>query len=133
MRHALRFSKGFAVSCALQFLGALAAVILTVSPSATTAVLVVSTHIHCVRKISYRNDNKRRDEKYGEPAQDEPVDTSELADKVRNVHCLPPFGRSCVICRPRGFGMFPDDLALNDHHTSSMPGNDYAGRRKDRA
>ncbi|EIW55152.1 MFS general substrate transporter [Trametes versicolor FP-101664 SS1] len=63
-----QYIKGFAVSCALQFLGALAAVILT---------------------ISYRNDNKRRDEKYGEPAQDEPVDTSELADKAPGFRYVP--------------------------------------------
>lgn len=42
-------------------------------------------------KISYRNDNKRRDEKYGIPKQDEPVDTSELADKVRVVDRLSGF------------------------------------------
>lgn len=47
-------------------------------------------HIHCVRKISYRNDNKRRDEKYGKPVQDEPVDTSELADKVRDLKTWMP-------------------------------------------
>lgn len=71
------------MSCALQFLGALAAVILTVSPGLQLLCLVALAHIHCVRKISYRNDNKRRDEKCGKPVQGEPVDTSELADKVR--------------------------------------------------
>lgn len=84
VRHALYYSKGFAVSCALQFLGALAAVILTVS---TSAILVLHAYTNYVRQISYRNDNKRRDIKYGKPVQDMPVDTSELADKVRIVDC----------------------------------------------
>ncbi len=98
--HALLYSKGFAVSCALQFVGALAAVILTVRSSAATVVCVAVAYIHCVRKISYRNDNKRRDEKYGKPVQDEPVDTSEFADKVRYVDYLSFSGRSCSYAGP---------------------------------
>ena len=53
--------KGFAVTCALQFLAALAAVVLT---------------------VSYRLENRRRDKLYGKPVPDATVDTLELADKV---------------------------------------------------
>ncbi|KAI0676438.1 MFS general substrate transporter [Trametes maxima] len=56
-----RYIKGFAVTCALQFVAALAALILT---------------------MSYRLDNKVRDSKYGKPVPDAPVDTSVLADKA---------------------------------------------------
>ncbi|KAI0819921.1 MFS general substrate transporter [Trametes gibbosa] len=56
-----QYMRGFAVTCALQFVAALAAVILT---------------------ISYRIENKRRDIKYGKAMPDAPVDTSELADKA---------------------------------------------------
>ncbi|KAI0366855.1 MFS general substrate transporter [Pilatotrama ljubarskyi] len=56
-----RYIRGFAVTCALQFVAALAALVLT---------------------ISYRIENKRRDRKYGKPVPDAPVDTSELADQA---------------------------------------------------
>ena len=49
------------MTCALQFLAALAAVILT---------------------ISYRLENRRRDKLHGKPVPDATVDTLELADKV---------------------------------------------------
>ena len=55
------YSKGFAVTCALQFLAALAAIVLT---------------------VSYRIENRRRDRKYGKPVPNATVDTTELADKV---------------------------------------------------
>ncbi|KAI0676436.1 MFS general substrate transporter [Trametes maxima] len=56
-----RYIRGFAVSCALQFLNAFTALVLT---------------------ISYGVENKRRDERYGKPVPDAPVDTSILADKA---------------------------------------------------
>jgi len=56
-----RYIKGFGVSCALMFLGAIMS-------------LVIS--------ISYRRDNARRDALYGKPQPSAPVDTSELADKA---------------------------------------------------
>ena len=58
--------KGFAVSCALEFLAALVAVVLT---------------------VSYRLENRRRDKLYGKPVPDATVDTLELADKVRDSLC----------------------------------------------
>ncbi|KAI0792392.1 MFS general substrate transporter [Abortiporus biennis] len=56
-----RYIKGFAVSCALLFFAAICGIILT---------------------ISYRIENKRRDDKYGQPDPDAAVDTTELADKA---------------------------------------------------
>ncbi|KAL4254788.1 MFS transporter superfamily protein [Abortiporus biennis] len=56
-----RYTKGFAVSCALLFFAAICGIILT---------------------ISYRIENKRRDDKYGQPDPDAAVDTTELADKA---------------------------------------------------
>ncbi|KAI0763076.1 MFS general substrate transporter [Trametes elegans] len=56
-----RYIKGFAVTCALQFVAAIAAIILT---------------------ISYRIENRRRDAKYGKPDPNATVDTLELADKA---------------------------------------------------
>ncbi|KAI0631138.1 MFS general substrate transporter [Trametes polyzona] len=56
-----RYIKGFAVTCALQFVAALAAIVLT---------------------LSYRIENRRRNAKYGKPDPDAPVDTLELADKA---------------------------------------------------
>ena len=61
------YSKGFAVTCALQFLAALAAIVLT---------------------VSYRIENRRRDRKYGKPVPNATVDTTELADKVCSLHIL---------------------------------------------
>ena len=56
------YSKSFAVTCALEFLAAIVAIVLT---------------------INYRLENKRRDSKYGTPHPNATVDTSELADQVR--------------------------------------------------
>ena len=61
------YSKGFAVTCALQFLAALAAIVLT---------------------VSYRIENRRRDRKYGKPVPNATVDTTELADKVCSLRIL---------------------------------------------
>ncbi len=49
------------MTCALQFLAAIFAIILT---------------------VSYRLENKRRDKLYGIPVPNESVDTTELADRV---------------------------------------------------
>ncbi|KAK7678142.1 hypothetical protein QCA50_018936 [Cerrena zonata] len=56
-----RYIKGFAITCALEFLAAICGIILT---------------------ISYRIENKRRDKKHGRPDPDATVDTTELADKA---------------------------------------------------
>ncbi|EJD05399.1 MFS general substrate transporter [Fomitiporia mediterranea MF3/22] len=56
-----RYIKGFAVSCALEFLAAICALILS---------------------ASYFWDNRRRDRIYGKPEPEAKVDTSELADKA---------------------------------------------------
>ncbi|KDQ58571.1 hypothetical protein JAAARDRAFT_128911 [Jaapia argillacea MUCL 33604] len=56
-----KYIKGFAVTCALEFLAAICCVILS---------------------VSYRMDNRRRDRLYGRPRPDTKVDTSELADKA---------------------------------------------------
>ncbi|KAI0716553.1 MFS general substrate transporter [Earliella scabrosa] len=63
-----RYIKGFAVTCALQFLGCLMAIILT---------------------VSYRLENKRRDRVYGKPDPNATVDTAEMADKAPNFRYLP--------------------------------------------
>lgn len=57
------YIKGFAVTMALEFLGAACAIILS---------------------ISYRRDNARRDRLYGKSTPDSMVDTHELADKASN-------------------------------------------------
>ncbi|KAI0738942.1 MFS general substrate transporter [Daedaleopsis nitida] len=56
-----RYTKGFLVNCALEFLAVVVGIVLT---------------------ISYRADNARRDRLYGRPKGAGPVDTSELADKA---------------------------------------------------
>ncbi|CAL1699502.1 unnamed protein product [Somion occarium] len=56
-----RYIKGFAVSCALEFVAAICGIVLT---------------------ISYRLENRRRNKKYGVPDPDAAVDTTELADKA---------------------------------------------------
>ncbi|KAF7316435.1 MFS general substrate transporter [Mycena indigotica] len=56
-----RYTKGFAVSCALEFLAAIVSLVLS---------------------YSYRRDNARRDKLYGKPDRSARVDTSELADKA---------------------------------------------------
>ncbi|EKM50888.1 uncharacterized protein PHACADRAFT_262766 [Phanerochaete carnosa HHB-10118-sp] len=64
-----RYTKGFAVSCALEFLCVLAAIILT---------------------VSYRIDNHQRDCKYGKVENtDATVDTRELADKAPMFRYVP--------------------------------------------
>ncbi|KAJ8081895.1 hypothetical protein PM082_007741 [Marasmius tenuissimus] len=63
-----RYTKGFAVCCALEFLATLCALILT---------------------ISYRTDNARRDKEYGVPDPNEKVDVSELADKAPAFRYVP--------------------------------------------
>jgi len=63
-----RYIKGFAISCALEFLAALCAIVLS---------------------VSYRRDNSRRDRLYGRPDGNAKVDTSELADKAPNFRYLP--------------------------------------------
>uniref|UniRef100_D8QED4 Major facilitator superfamily (MFS) profile domain-containing protein n=1 Tax=Schizophyllum commune (strain H4-8 / FGSC 9210) TaxID=578458 RepID=D8QED4_SCHCM len=62
------YTKGFAVSCALEFL----------------AVLCIAT-----LSISYRLENRARDRKYGKPIPDASVDTSVLADKAQNFRYVP--------------------------------------------
>jgi len=62
------YIKGFAISCALEFLGALFAIILS---------------------VSYRMDNARRDKLYGKPKADDKVDTRELADKAPEFRYVP--------------------------------------------
>ncbi|KAL1679582.1 major facilitator superfamily domain-containing protein [Schizophyllum commune] len=62
------YTKGFAVSCALEFL----------------AVLCIAT-----LSISYRLENRARDRKYGKPIPDASVDTSVLADKAPNFRYVP--------------------------------------------
>ncbi|RPD61293.1 MFS general substrate transporter [Lentinus tigrinus ALCF2SS1-6] len=63
-----RYIKGFAVTCALQFLAALAAIVLT---------------------VSYHIENRRRDRKYGKPVPNATVDTTELADKAPDFRYVP--------------------------------------------
>ncbi|KAJ6472650.1 major facilitator superfamily domain-containing protein [Mycena vulgaris] len=63
-----QYIKGFAISCALEFLGAALALVLS---------------------MSYRMENARRNKVYGKPAVNDRVDTSQLADKAiefRYVH-----------------------------------------------
>ncbi|KAL1731833.1 major facilitator superfamily domain-containing protein [Schizophyllum commune] len=62
------YTKGFAVSCALEFL----------------AVLCIAT-----LSISYRLENRARNRKYGKPIPDASVDTSVLADKAPNFRYVP--------------------------------------------
>ncbi|KAI0760252.1 MFS general substrate transporter [Fomes fomentarius] len=63
-----RYIKGFAVNCALDFLAAAVAVVLT---------------------ISYRTENKRRDIQHGRVNPYLEVDTTELADKAPNFRYTP--------------------------------------------
>ncbi|TFK85656.1 MFS general substrate transporter [Polyporus arcularius HHB13444] len=63
-----RYIRGFAVTAALQFLAALAAIVLT---------------------VYYRRENRRRDRVYGEPAKDATVDTSVLADEAEDYRYTP--------------------------------------------
>jgi len=62
------YTKGFAISCALEFLAAICSIILS---------------------ISYRRDNRKRDQAYGVPDPDARVDTSVLADKAPGFRYLP--------------------------------------------
>ncbi|TFK32022.1 major facilitator superfamily domain-containing protein [Crucibulum laeve] len=63
-----RYIKGFAISCALEFLAAACSIILT---------------------ISYRMENARRDKAHGKPTPGAKVDTSELADKAPEFRYMP--------------------------------------------
>ncbi|KIP03888.1 hypothetical protein PHLGIDRAFT_495320 [Phlebiopsis gigantea 11061_1 CR5-6] len=64
-----KYIRGFAVSCALEFVGALAAVVLS---------------------VSYRRENRRRDRVYGKVEnKDAPVETRELADKAPMFRYVP--------------------------------------------
>ncbi|KAI0738928.1 MFS general substrate transporter [Daedaleopsis nitida] len=63
-----RYIKGFGVTCALQFLGAVFAIVLT---------------------VYYRTENRRRDQKYGVPIPNAPVDTSQLADEAPDFRYTP--------------------------------------------
>ncbi|KAF9446016.1 MFS general substrate transporter [Macrolepiota fuliginosa MF-IS2] len=63
-----RYIKGFAVSCALEFLAAVCSIILT---------------------ISYRWDNARRDRLYGKPKPGAKVNTHELADMAPEFRYVP--------------------------------------------
>ncbi|KAF7325662.1 MFS general substrate transporter [Mycena kentingensis (nom. inval.)] len=63
-----RYIKGFAVSCALEFLAAIVSMILS---------------------ISYSRDNALRDKLYGKPDPYARVDTSELADKAPSFRYIP--------------------------------------------
>ncbi|KAJ8518732.1 hypothetical protein ONZ45_g4259 [Pleurotus djamor] len=60
--------KGFAISCALEFLAACCAIVLT---------------------VSYRLENSRRDEKYGAACPDAKVDTAQFADKAPMFRYVP--------------------------------------------
>ena len=86
------YSKGFAVTCALQFLAALAAIVLT---------------------VSYRIENRRRDRKYGKPVPNARVDTTELADKVCSLRILlrvtPLSCGDCMCGCGYGIGLLTDD------------------------
>jgi len=62
------YTKGFAISCALEFLAAACSIALT---------------------VSYRMDNARRNRLYGKPAVDAKVDTRELADKAPDFRYMP--------------------------------------------
>ncbi|KAI5122100.1 hypothetical protein M0805_002222 [Coniferiporia weirii] len=63
-----RYIKGFAITCALEFLAAACALILS---------------------LSYRWDNRRRDRLFGRPKPDARVDTSEFADKAPMFRYIP--------------------------------------------
>lgn len=63
-----RYLRGFTITCALMAWATVCAVILY---------------------VSYRQDNKRRDELYGKPDPDATVDTSELADKAPMFRYIP--------------------------------------------
>lgn len=74
-----RYIKGFAVSCGLEFAGAIAAIVLTVS----AAIEKSRQHLRKAVQISYRHENARRNRKHGIVHDiNAPVDTQELADKV---------------------------------------------------
>jgi sugar phosphate permease len=62
------YTQGFAIGCALEFLGAVCCIILS---------------------ISYRRENARRDKLYGKPVDNARVDTHELADQAPNFRYMP--------------------------------------------
>ncbi|EJF55809.1 MFS general substrate transporter [Dichomitus squalens LYAD-421 SS1] len=63
-----RYIKGFAVTCALEFLAAIVAIVLT---------------------VNYRLENKRRDREHGKPILNATVDTSDLADQAPDFRYVP--------------------------------------------
>lgn len=74
-------SKGFAVSCALEFLGAILGAVLYVSHITVFEARFVD--ISWGSQVSYKTDNTSRDRKYGKVADtDATVETRELADQV---------------------------------------------------
>ncbi|EGO03746.1 hypothetical protein SERLA73DRAFT_175369 [Serpula lacrymans var. lacrymans S7.3] len=62
------YTKGFSITCGLELLAALCAILLS---------------------VSFRWDNQRRDKLYGKPDPDAKVDTSELADKAPSFRYVP--------------------------------------------
>ena len=81
------------MTAALEFVAALAALVLT---------------------ISYRIENRRRDRLYGVPDPSAPVDTTELADKVRSppvLQCVPIL---ISFCRLPISATLPDSSAARD-------------------
>jgi len=63
-----KYTKGFGVTCALMLLAACCSILLT---------------------VSYRLDNRNRNELYGKPDPDAKVDTQELADKAPSFRYIP--------------------------------------------
>jgi len=63
-----KYTRGFAVTCALEFLGALIAIVMT---------------------LSYRRDNAARTRLHGKPNPDATVDTHSLADKAPGFRYIP--------------------------------------------
>ncbi|KZV90269.1 MFS general substrate transporter [Exidia glandulosa HHB12029] len=63
-----RYTKGFGVSCAMQFAACISCIILT---------------------VHYRRENRRRDAKHGVPQKDGEVDTSVVADRAEMFRYLP--------------------------------------------
>ncbi|TFK49127.1 MFS general substrate transporter [Heliocybe sulcata] len=63
-----RYIKGFAITCALEWL---------------SAVICIALH------ISYKMENRRRDRVYGKPTPDTKIDTTELADKAPTFRYVP--------------------------------------------
>ncbi|OCB89282.1 MFS general substrate transporter [Sanghuangporus baumii] len=71
-----RYIKGFAVTCALEFLAALCSLILS------SSFLYLDKLKNAFSQASYFLDNRRRDRLHGRPKPEAKVDVSELADKA---------------------------------------------------